>query len=80
MTPAQNTQAYIQGFEDGERVAKVKMLQEREWVGLTDEQVRKCFFLGDAPPSSPPHWWEYRNSDYLKIYAFIEAELKEQNT
>ena len=53
---------------------------QRTWVGLTDEQVRKCFFLGDAPPSSPPHWWEYRNSDYLKIYAFIEAELKEQNT
>ena len=24
MTPAQNTQAYIQGFEDGMRVAKVK--------------------------------------------------------
>ena len=39
MTPAQNTQAYIQGFEDGERATKVKMLQEREWVELTDEEI-----------------------------------------
>ena len=39
MTPAQNTQAYIQGFEDGERATKVKMLREREWVELTDEDM-----------------------------------------
>ena len=43
MTPAQNTTAYIQGFEDGERFTKAKILQEmesdkREWVGLTLEQ------------------------------------------
>ena len=30
MTPAQNTTAYIQGFEDGERFTKAKILQEME--------------------------------------------------
>jgi hypothetical protein len=30
MTPAQNTTAYIQGFEDGERFTKAKILQEIE--------------------------------------------------
>ena len=46
MTPAQNTQAYIQGFEDGERATKVKMLREREWVELTDEQIEDCYKQG----------------------------------
>jgi hypothetical protein len=30
MTPAQNTAAYIKGFEDGERATKAKMLRELE--------------------------------------------------
>ena len=46
MTPAQNTQAYIQGFEDGERATKVKMLREREWVELTDAEIEDCYKQG----------------------------------
>mgnify|MGYP000017271001 FL=1 len=49
MTPAQNTTAYIQGFEDGERFTKAKILQEmesdkREWVDLTDTQIEQVYF------------------------------------
>jgi hypothetical protein len=52
---------------------------EREWVGLTPEQVRQCFFGIDTPPSSPPYWWEYKDTDYMVIYNIIEAKLKEKN-
>ncbi len=52
---------------------------EREWVSLTPEQVRQCFFGTDTPPSSPPYWWEYKDTDYMVIYNIIEAKLKEQN-
>ncbi len=51
----------------------------KNWVGLTPEQVRQCFFGTDTPPSSPPYWWEYRNPDYMVIYNIIEAKLKEKN-
>jgi hypothetical protein len=69
MTPAQNTTAYIQGFEDGERFTKAKILQEmesdkREWVGLTDDD--------------DIDWEEGGNlRDLVKA---IEAKLKEKNT
>ncbi len=53
--------------------------QKRQWVSLTPEQVRQCFFGTDTPPSSPPYWWEYRNPDYMVIYNIIEAKLKEKN-
>jgi hypothetical protein len=54
--------------------------QPAAWVGLTPEQVRACFFAGEPPASSPPHWWEYRNPDYMAIYNNIEQRLKEKNT
>jgi hypothetical protein len=53
--------------------------EDKAWVRLTDEQVRKCFFMGDAPSSSPPYWWEYRNSDYRVIYNLLDQALKENN-
>lgn len=53
--------------------------QLRQWQGLTEEEVRKCFFRDDAPPSSPPYWWEYRNPDYRDIYALLDQALKEKN-
>ncbi len=52
---------------------------QRQWVGLTPEQVRQCFFGTDTPPSSPPYWWEYKDTDYMVIYNAIEAKLKEKN-
>jgi hypothetical protein len=52
---------------------------QRQWVSLTPEQVRQCFFGTDAPPSSPPYWWEYKDTDYMVIYNIIEAKLKEKN-
>ena len=45
-SPAQNTAAYIKGFEDGQRTAKVGFTQllasqpsQRTWVGLTDVEI-----------------------------------------
>ena len=67
MTPAQNTQAYIQGFEDGERAAKVKMLREREWVDLTAEEMHECN-MDDA-------FMIDRERAKLKV----QAKLKERN-
>lgn len=52
----------------------------REWVPLTEEEIRKCFFRDDVPPSSPPYWWEYRDPDYNAIYALIDKALREKNT
>ena len=57
-----------------------KSAAQRHWVSLTPEQVRRCFFGTDTPPSSPPYWWEYKDTDYIVIYNIIEAKLKEQNT
>jgi hypothetical protein len=74
MTPAQNTTAYIQGFEDGERFTKAKILQEmesdkREWVGLTEEERHEILV------NAAHHKWDDR-----KIVKDIEARLKEKNT
>jgi hypothetical protein len=65
MTPAQNTRAYIQGFEDGERAAKVKMLREREWVELTDEDMADITSLPIGT---------------CAMMLKVEAKLKEKNT
>jgi hypothetical protein len=67
------TIAYLDGVHTGKQIAR------REWVGLTPEQIRACFFAGEPPASSPPHWWEYRNPDYMAIYSNIDAKLREKN-
>ena len=53
--------------------------QRKQWVGLTEDEIRKCFFRDDVPPSSPPYWWEYRDPDYTAIYALIDKALREKN-
>ena len=48
MTPAQNTAAYIQGFEDGKRVAQVEIkreLAQRTWVGLNGYQQKELMAM-----------------------------------
>lgn len=49
--------------------AEIKRLQEREWVGLTDEEI--------------DHIWGITPPDYVDKFALprmIEARLKEKNT
>jgi hypothetical protein len=71
MTPAQNTAAYIQGFEDGKRVAQVEIkreLAQRTWVGLTDDEIDELA--------------ELHGLDLMVYVPFtdaIEAKLKELN-
>ena len=68
MTPAQNTAAYIQGFEDGKRVAKAEIkreLEQRTWVGLTPQDYNEIF----AKARSGEH-----------AVQLAEAKLKEKNT
>jgi hypothetical protein len=77
MTPAQNTTAYIQGFEDGERFTKAKILQEmesdkREWVDLTDEEVSAI--TSKVIGFNSCVGWE---EDYARA---IMKTLKEKNT
>ena len=43
---------------------------QREWVGLTDEEIRDC--LGPEAVCIPPGW--------SKLTRAIEAKLKEKNT
>ena len=69
MTPAQNTQAYIQGFEDGERATKVKMLREIEWVELTDEEREA---IANSTIRIHGQEWAYATA--------IEAKLREKNS
>jgi hypothetical protein len=73
MTPAQNTQAYIQGFEDGERAAKVKMLREREWVELTDEDKNDC--LVEADPCEC-----LATPEAQELMRCVAAKLRSKNT
>lgn len=72
MTPAQNTAAYVSGFEDGKRVAIAEIKREldaqtqRTWVGLTVEDVHDC--LKGLPTQS------------IEVYArSVEAKLKQKN-
>jgi hypothetical protein len=73
MTPAQNTQAYIQGFEDGERATKVKMLREREWVELTDEDRNEC--LVEADPCEC-----LATPEAQELMRCVAAKLRSKNT
>ena len=45
-----------------------EQLKAREWVGLTEEEIKECFKI--TPDLFLP----------LHIYARIEAKLKEKNT
>ena len=78
MTPAQNTAAYVSGFEDGKRVAIAEIKREldaqtqRTWVGLTDEEIDLvCVGLWSGG------WRKKAMQDFTKA---IEAKLKEKNT
>jgi len=70
MTPAQNTAAYIQGFEDGKRVAQVEIkreLAQRTWVGLTDDERLEAAEIDGAD-----EW-------FWKVCKAIEAKLRSKN-
>jgi uncharacterized protein YecT (DUF1311 family) len=68
MTPAQNTAAYIQGFEDGKRVAQVEIkreLAQRTWVGLKDKELEE---FSEAKLGS------------YDLCLEVEAKLQQKNT
>jgi hypothetical protein len=67
--------------------------QQREWVGLTDEEVMVAAYQAgfdiheDYDNEDDPeklYWWsadgEASNDSLLKLRDFIEAKLKEKNT
>ena len=56
------TNAYQAGKEDGS--AYEKACGQREWVGLTDEEIEKCIALANP----------------IAIFEEVEAKLKEKNT
>ena len=56
------TNAYQAGKEDGS--AYEKACGQREWVGLTDEEIEKCIALANP----------------IAICEEVEAKLKEKNT
>ncbi len=62
------TNAYQAGKEDGS--AYEKACGQREWVGLTDEEIDELY-------GSP---MELEHSGALKWVRVIEAKLKEKNT
>jgi hypothetical protein len=67
------------GFNEAFQAVNQALEQPVAWAELTPEQVRACFFVGEPPATSPPHWWEYRNPDYMAIYSNIAAKLREKN-
>lgn len=49
-------------------------IYKREWVGLTDEEMRECAQAMDAEPLA--EGW----TELIKFARAIEAKLKEKNT
>ena len=47
----------------------------REWVGLTDEEIHDLIYLSQKIDASNSPWF-----DCLGFYRAIEAKLKEKNT
>ena len=47
---------------------------EREWVGLTDEEIHDLIYLSQKIDASNSPWF-----DCLGFYRAIEAKLKEKN-
>lgn len=54
----------------------VQFLPEREWVGLTEDEIKEIFY---ANGKNAQFWWEYANPDCVAIGRAIETKLKEKN-
>ena len=65
------TAAYMSGLYDGKKAA------QREWVGLTDEEIRDC---NNAEEGYVFMWREDLEDGGLPFARAIEAKLKEKNT
>ena len=48
---------------------------EREWVGLTDEEIHDLIYLSQKIDASNSPWF-----DCLGFYRAVEEKLKEKNT
>ena len=66
---AQPNSEYERGFDDGFILRKEKD-GKREWVGLTDEEIKDC--LGPEAVRIPQGWSELTRA--------IETKLKHKNT
>ena len=68
--PDELTVAYMSGFYDG----KNKHAPRREWVGLTDEDMRLCLAVADYNQG------RYKRTQYwAHLATAIEAKLREKN-
>lgn len=68
--PDELTIAYMSGFYDG----KNKHAPRREWVGLTDEDMRLCLAVADYNQG------RYKRTQYwAHLATAIEAKLREKN-
>ena len=66
----ESTQSQELSGKAEELEAEIKRLQEREWVGLTDEELNEHARWAD----------EHGGTFYLAYARSIEAKLKEKNT
>ena len=60
--------------ENGTRTIKQTLIQKREWVGLTDEELRQAYC-----EVSGKEWCLGGMSNAHTFYEVIEAKLKEKN-
>jgi len=63
------TIAYQSGYYDGKKAA------QREWVGLTDEEIHRKTILAGFNPE-----WNVEIGLVLSIVRNLEAKLKEKNS
>jgi Tfp pilus assembly protein PilN len=61
-----------------EHMAEIKRLQQRQWIGLTDEEVHQGFCHVEY---ETPNDWNTDPDDWCQQFArYLEAKLKEKNT
>ena len=64
------TKTWFDGTNSVTQEIPVEEVYKREWLGLTDEEIKDC--LGPEAVRIPPGW--------SKLTRAIEAKLKEKNT
>lgn len=64
------TKTWFDGTNIVTQEIPVEEVYKREWLGLTDEEIKDC--LGPEAARIPPGW--------RKVTQAIEAKLKEKNT
>ena len=64
----------VQMFDDAVKALRQALETEREWVGLTDEEIQDLGYLSEKFDASNSEWF-----DRWGFAQAIEAKLKEKN-